>query len=163
MFSLARRFALRFSTALLFGILNALFTMTVLSGQWLTSAAGDITLLAFEAAVVVLALLLVQWLIRRAGALAQAVGTVRRGSPEEAQADRVLARFNAAETLLDQLWMSALLPVIAGFFLLDTHLAMYLHGGLLVLAIAITFWQGTRLDKLRNTHGYHAGFGRTTP
>ena len=88
MFSLARRFALRFSTALLFGILNALFTMAVLSGQWLTSSAGDSALLAFEAAVVVLALL---------------------------------------------------------------------------LAIAMTFWQGTRLDKLRNTHGYHAGFGRTTP
>ena len=81
MFSLARRFALRFSTALLFGILNALFTMAVLSGQWLTSAMGDSALLAFEAAVVVLALLLVQWLIRRAAALAQAVGTVRRGSP----------------------------------------------------------------------------------
>jgi len=63
MFSLARRFALRFSTALLFGILNALFTMAVLSGQWLTSAAGDSALLSFEAAVVVLALLLVAALL----------------------------------------------------------------------------------------------------
>lgn len=163
MFSLARCFALRFSTALLFGILNALFTMAVLSGQWLTSAAGDSALLAFEAIVTVLALLLVQWLIRRAAALAQAVGTVRRGSPEEAQADRVLARFTAAETLLSELSISVLLPAIVAFFLLDSHLAMYLHGGLLALVLAVSFWQGNRLDTLRHTHGYTTDFGRTTP
>lgn len=159
MFSLARRF----STALLFAILNVLFTLAVMSGQWLMSKMGDGALLAFEAIVTVLALLLVQWLIRRAAALAQAVGTVRRGSPEEAQADRVLASFTAAETLLSELSISALLPAIAAFFLFDSHLAMYLHGGLLVLAIAVSFWQGNHLDKLRKTHGYTTDFGRTTP
>lgn len=150
-------------TTLLSTLLGVLITVAVLAAQWSLSSVGDSALLVFELLITVAALGLTRWLIQRADALAQQVGTVRRGSPQEAQADRVLARFDLAETALDQLWQTSFFPAIAGFFLLTSPLAMALHGALLALGFVCFIKFSYSLDKQRIARGYTLDFGRRTP
>ena len=144
-------------------LLSTLVTIAMLGAQWALSMLSDSAVLVLELLVAIIALSLERWLIQRADALAQQVGTVRRGSPQESQADRVLARFSAAENTLSSLWVVFSLPAIAGFFLLDSHIARYLHAALLVLAIIGAIVLGNRLDTLRNLRGYAVDFGRKAP
>ncbi|MFE4112862.1 hypothetical protein [Kosakonia sp. YIM B13611] len=157
------RAATHLSVMIVSCLLSALVTVAMLSAQWALSLLGDSAVLVLELLVAVIALSLVHWLIQRADTLAQQVGTVRRGSPQESQADRVLARFSAAENTLSSLWMAFSLPAIAGFFLLDSRTALSLHGVLLVLAISGVLVLGNRLDTLRNLRGYAVDFGRRAP
>lgn len=163
MFRLATRTALGFSAVLFSAVLNAIFTALVVGGQWLASLGGDSALLSFELLVTLLSLGLLSGLINRADKLARAVGTVRRGSPEEKQADRVMARFKAVDTAFEYLFYAFFPPAIAGFIFLDAHLALYLHSALLALAMAGGFWQAYRVDRLQKARGYAEDFGRTTP
>ncbi|PDO83589.1 hypothetical protein [Kosakonia pseudosacchari] len=157
------RAATHLSAMIVSCLLSALVTVAMLSAQWALSILSDSAVLVFELLVAVIALSLVRWLIQRADALAQQVGTVRRGSPQESQADRVLARFSVAENTLNSLWVAFSLPAIAGFFLLDSRIAMSVHGVLLVLAISGAVVLGNRLDTLRNLRGYAVHFGRRAP
>lgn len=157
------RAATHLSAMIVSCFLSALVTIAMLGAQWALSLLSDSAVLVLELLVAIIALSLVRWLIQRADALAQQVGTVRRGSPQESQADRVLARFSAAENTLSSLWVVFSLPAIAGFFLLDSHIARYLHAALLVLAIIGAIVLGNRLDTLRNLRGYAVDFGRKAP
>ncbi|WP_039055609.1 hypothetical protein [Enterobacter sp. Bisph1] len=150
-------------TLFLSSILSVFFTAAVLGAQWRLSALGDSVLLVFELLLTVITLGLATWLIQRADTLAQQVGTVRRGSAQEAQADRVLARFAAAQKLLEQLGLLFLLPALAGFILLDSYLAMLLHGALLALGISVAIMLSHYLDKQRTARGYTLDFGRRVP
>ena len=154
----------RAASGLFVAVLNMVFAMAVLGGQWfIASLAGDSALLGFELLVTIFSLGGLAWLINRADKLARVVGTVRRGSPQEKQADRVMARFGAADTVLEYLFYAFIPPAIAGFFLLDARVALYLHGALLVLAVGGAFWLAHRLDSLQKARGYTEDFGRTTP
>ncbi|UXY10451.1 hypothetical protein N7922_21830 [Kosakonia sp. ML.JS2a] len=157
------RTVVRFSSIFLCGMLSSVLTVAVIGAQWFASLVGDSVVLAVEVLVTLLALGLVSWLTRRADALARVVGTVRPGSPEEEQADRVLSRFDTAEKAQEFQCLIFLPPAIAGFILLDERLSLYVHGGLLILAIAGAFWQSHRLEHLRQLRGYTTSFGRTVP
>ncbi|MGY5958688.1 Transmembrane protein [Kosakonia sp. BK9b] len=157
------RSILRFSAIFFFAMLSSVLILAVIGAQWFASLIGDSVVLVVEVLITMMALGLVAYFTRRADALARVVGTVRPGSPEEKQADRVLPRFDLAEKTLEFACFIFLPPAIAGFVLLDERLSMYLHGGLLVLAMVGAFWQSHRLEQLRALRGYRTIFGRTTP
>lgn len=153
----------RLVTSVIAMLVSSITTTAIIGAEWLLSMTGDGALLVFEALLTVLALATVMVFIQQADKLAGEVGTVRIGSPEEKQADRVLRHFYRAENTLEffglVFWPSALVA----FFFLETHTAFYLHGGVIALTYIGIFWQGNRLNNIQKARGYSTVFGRLTP
>ncbi|MGP3593965.1 hypothetical protein [Vagococcus sp. WN89Y] len=161
----------RFFTSLITLLASSVVAVAIFIVQWRIFWAGDgalgvtvnSALLIFEALLLLFALAIVELLVRRAIKLALKVGTVRIGSPEEKQADRVLWHFDLVTTSVIFFWGTFWLPAFAAFFLLEPQWPIYLHGTLLVMAIIGTNWQEHRLERVRQACGYSEGFGRLTP
>jgi len=160
----------RLFTSLVILLASLIIAVAVVVVQWRIYLMGDSEfltadsmLLLFEALLVLFALAVIELLVRRASKLAREVGTVRVGSPEEKQADRVLWHFDRVTNAVIFCWGTFWLPAVVAFMLLDTHLSICLYGALLLVAFIGTNWQEHRLERVRQACGYSEDFGRTTP
>lgn len=144
---------LRVFYLLLFAIAELTAAWWIFRAQYQASQIGDSAVLTVEVAITLCLLGLLFWLVHRAGALARKVGTVRRGSPEEKQADRVLFHFALANKMLEFLCYLFWMPGITGYLMLKTP-ALYLHGALLVFIMAALYWLSNKLDHQMKVSGY---------
>ena len=97
---------------------------------------------------------LVLGMTRRADRLSAQVGTVRRGTAEEKDADKVLFRFDLTEWV-SALAMALLFPAFClSFFILDSSLLLWLHHALLVVLLVWHYRLSRRLQRIKKARGY---------
>lgn len=145
LFAFINRLMFAFESLLFVAIVGACFWLKNLQ-QILLLEAGVLGLLAL------LFWLTARWVNRRS----LEVGVVRRGSPQEKEADGVLRLFSLAESLLEMTLYAMLGFFVMNFFMFDGHSGFWLHSGLLAALFVGVWYAGRWLDKLRKQRGYGA-------
>ncbi|ROP60016.1 hypothetical protein EDF81_2841 [Enterobacter sp. BIGb0383] len=97
---------------------------------------------------------LVLWRVRCTDRLSARVGTVRRGSVEEQEADKVLFQFDLTERIAF-LAMALLIPAFClSFMMLDTPWMLWLHHAFLALLLVWHYRLYRRLHRIKKARGY---------
>lgn len=97
---------------------------------------------------------LVWWRVRCTDRRSAQVGTVRRGSADEQEADKVLFQFSLTEWIA-VLAMALLLPAFClSFIMLDTAWLLWLHHAFLALLLIWHFRLYRRLHRMKKARGY---------
>ena len=96
-------------------------------------------------------------MMRRTDRLSAQVGTVRKGSEAEKDADKVLFRFNLSEWV-STLGMALLFPAFClSFVIIDSTVLLWLHHALLAVLLVWHYRLSRRLHQIKKTRGYGDG------
>lgn len=99
-------------------------------------------------------LAIARWRVRRADRLSAQVGTVRRGTAAEKEADKVLFHFDLADRI-GGLAMALLLPAFClSFIIIDTPFLLWLHHALLIVLLVWHYRLSRRLQRIKQARGY---------
>lgn len=144
-------FLFAFFNRLMFAVESLILALIVGACFWLKNLQQILWLEAGTLGLFTLLFLLTaRWAARRS----LAVGTVRRGSPQEKDADKVLRIFSLAEWLLEMLLYAMLGFFIMSFFMFEGRFGFWLHNGLLA-ALGIGLYCAERwLGRVRKQRGY---------